>query len=227
MRPRAVFFDLDDTLIDRAGAFTRYVDSLVSRYLSLLPAARRADAVAWMHAVDARGGASRSAFCQQVTEAFPCLGLTPDALWEDMATRLPQLVQADAGVCDWVASVARCRPVVVVSNGSARVQRTKLARAGLAEVLPEVFLSGEVGAAKPDARIFEAALAHVGRSPEEVLHVGDDPERDVVGAARLGLATCWVSHGRPWPSALPPPTFTVECIPSRIDDIAGVLTRWT
>ena len=227
MRPRAVFFDLDDTLIDRAGAFTRYVDSLVSRYLSLLPAARRAEAAAWMHEVDGRGGASRSAFCQQVTQAYPCLGLTPDALWEDMASRLPQLVQEDVGVCDWVASVARSRPVAVVSNGSARVQRTKLARAGLAEVLPDVFLSGEVGASKPDARIFEAALAHVGRSPEEVLHVGDDPERDIVGAARLGLATCWVSHGRPWPSALPPPMFTVECIPSRLDDIAGVLTRWT
>ncbi|QDE67990.1 MULTISPECIES: HAD family hydrolase [Myxococcus] len=227
MRPRAVFFDLDDTLIDRAGAFTRYVDTLVSRYLSLLPEARRAEAVVWMHEVDGRGGASRSAFCQQVTKAYPCLGLTPDALWEDMASRLPLLVQEDAGVCDWVASVARCRPVAVVSNGSARVQRTKLARAGLAEVLPDVFLSGEVGASKPDARIFEAALAHVGRSPEEVLHVGDDPERDVVGAARLGMATCWVSHGRPWPSALPPPMFTVECIPSRLDDIAGVLKRWT
>jgi putative hydrolase of the HAD superfamily len=28
MRPRAVFFDLDDTLIDRAGAFARYVEVL-------------------------------------------------------------------------------------------------------------------------------------------------------------------------------------------------------
>lgn len=227
MRPRAVFFDLDDTLIDRAGAFTRYVGSLVSRYPAVFPEARRAEAVAWLHAVDGRGGASRSAFCLQVTQAFPGLGLTPDALWEDMASRLPHLVHEDLDVCDWVASVARCRPVAVVSNGSARVQRTKLARAGLAEVLPDVFLSGEVGASKPDARIFEAALAHVGRPPEEVLHVGDDPERDVMGAARLGLATCWVSHGRPWPSALPPPTFTVACIPSRLEDIAGVLTRWT
>ncbi len=227
MRPRAVFFDLDDTLIDRAGAFARYVDSLVSRHPAAFPVARRAEAVAWLHAVDGRGGTARSAFCEQVTEAFPGLGLTPEALWEDLATHLPRLVQEDAGVCDWVADVVRSRPVAVVSNGSARVQRTKLARAGLADVLTEVFLSGEVGASKPDARIFEAALAHVGREPEEVLHVGDDPERDVVGAAKLGLATCWVSHGRPWPSALPPPTFTVECIPSRLDDIAGVLTRWT
>ncbi len=227
MRPRAVFFDLDDTLIDRAGAFTRYVDSLISRYPVAFPEARRAEAVAWLHAADGRGGVSRSAFCQQVTEAFPGLGLTPDALWEDMASHLPRFVREDAGVCDWVVSVARSRPVAVVSNGSARVQRAKLARAGLADVLPDVFLSGEVGASKPDARIFQAALAQVGRLPEEVLHVGDDAERDVVGAARLGMATCWVSHGRPWPSGLPPPTFTVPCISSRIEDIAGVLSRWT
>ncbi|WP_225410864.1 HAD family hydrolase [Stigmatella hybrida] len=227
MRPRAVFFDLDDTLIDRAGAFARYVDGLIARYPAAFPPSRRAALVSDIHAWDRRGGSDRSVFCHQVTAACPGLGLTPEALWEDMSSRLPRLVVPDDGVCAWLSTFTAGRPVAVVSNGSGRVQRTKLAQARLVELLPDVFLSGEVGAEKPDPRIFQAALARVDRAPGEVLHVGDDPERDIAGAARLGLATCWVSHGREWPRELPPPMFTVERMTARIEDFAEVLARWT
>ncbi|MDC0709633.1 HAD family hydrolase [Stigmatella sp. ncwal1] len=227
MRPRAVFFDLDDTLIDRAGAFARYVEGLIERHPAAFPPLHRAEQLARIHAWDQRGAADRASFCLRVTAAFPALGFTPEALWEDMSSRLPRLVGPDEGVCEWMGSLTARQSVAVVSNGSGRVQRTKLAQARLTELLPDVFLSGEVGAAKPDPRLFQAALARVGRAPGEVLHVGDDPERDIAGAARLGLATCWVSHGREWPRELPPPTFTVERITTRVQDIAGVLARWT
>jgi putative hydrolase of the HAD superfamily len=212
MRPRAVFFDLDDTLIDRAGAFARYLEDLVSRHPEAFPRERRAEDLASLHALDGRGYTERSAFCRQVTTAFPGMGLSPEALWEDVSTRLPGFIQPQASVRELVEWVRARLPVAVVSNGSARVQRAKLARAGLEDVLPDVFLSGEVGVEKPDPRIFSAALARVGLAPGEVLHVGDDPVRDVVGAARVGLATCWVSHGRPWPPELPPPLWTVDCV---------------
>jgi putative hydrolase of the HAD superfamily len=227
MRPRAVFFDLDDTLIDRAEAFARYVEGLIERYPAAFPPALRAGQVARIQAWDHRGGADRTLFCRQVTAACPGLGLTPEALWEDMSSRLPRLVVPDAEVRAWLGTLTAQRPVAVVSNGSGRVQRMKLAQAGLLEVLPDVFLSGEVGAEKPDPRIFQRALDRVGREPGEVLHVGDDPERDIVGAARLGLSTCWVSHGREWPRGLPPPTFTVERISARPQALAEVLARWT
>ena len=38
-----------------------------------------------------------------------------------------------------------------------------------------------------------------------MLHVGDDPDLDVIGAARAGLRTCWINragddgHMRRWP----------------------------
>ena len=46
----------------------------------------------------------------------------------------------------------------------------------------EYVLSYEVGAAKPDPRIFEAALSRIGVEPEQALMVGDSVEND--GAAR-------------------------------------------
>lgn len=227
MRPRAVFFDLDDTLIDRAGAFARYVEHLFVRFPHAFPEPRRAEARAELHALDRRGASDRSAFCRRVTETFPGLGMEPARLWEDMSGLLPAYVRGDDAVQALVRGLTQRQPVAVVSNGSGRVQRAKLHHSGLMHVLPEVFLSGEVGADKPDPRIFQAALAHVDRAPEDVLHVGDDPERDIAAAARLGLATCWVSHGRTWPDGLPLPTFTVERIVGDTGPIAEVLARWT
>ncbi|MDZ4117354.1 MAG: HAD family hydrolase, partial [Xanthomonadaceae bacterium] len=58
----------------------------------------------------------------------------------------------------------------------------------------------EHGAAKPDASIFHAACARLKLAPGEVLHVGDDPHLDVVGAHGAGLRGCWINrHGHVWP----------------------------
>lgn len=76
----------------------------------------------------------------------------------------------------------------VVSNIAWDI-RTVLDAAG-AEA-DEIVLSYEVGAAKPDLRIFEAALARLGVEPAEALMVGDSEEND--GAAReLGCAFAYV-----------------------------------
>lgn len=216
---QAILFDLDDTLIDRAGAFSRYLEDLAARHPEAFPPLRRAEHVALLQALDARGYTERTTFCREATSALPALGLTPEALWEDLSSRLPGFVQPCPSTGALVAQVRERLPVAVVSNGSGRVQRAKLARAGLAELLPDVFLSGEVGAEKPDPRLFTAALERVGRAPSETLHVGDDPVRDILGAARLGLATCWVSAGRSWPPELPPPTHTV----THIEQLASLL----
>ncbi|MFP2927335.1 HAD family hydrolase [Pyxidicoccus sp. 3LG] len=227
MRPRAVFFDLDDTLIDRADAFTRYVEDLIVRHPAAFAGTQRQAVVAELREWDARGSSDRIGFCQQVTSRYPGIELAPEALWEDMTSRLPGFVQSHLAIRALVMKLSKQLPVTVVTNGSGRMQRQKLAAAKIDMYLPEVFISGEVGEDKPHPFIFGVALAWAERAPKDVLHVGDDPERDIAGAARMGLATCWVSHGRPWPRELPPPTFTVPTITDDVRDIQEVLARWT
>ncbi len=48
-------------------------------------------------------------------------------------------------------------------------------------------MSSELGADKPNPLIFQRALKLSGFSPNEVLHVGDDPQRDWAAAANAGL----------------------------------------
>jgi putative hydrolase of the HAD superfamily len=58
---------------------------------------------------------------------------------------------------------------------------------GLGALLDVVIRPADAGAAKPDARIFAAALARLGIAPHEALYVGDDPDEDIAGAQAAGL----------------------------------------
>jgi FMN phosphatase YigB (HAD superfamily) len=53
--------------------------------------------------------------------------------------------------------------------------------------------SALVGASKPDPRIFQYALRALACSPSQAWMIGDNPEADIDGAARLGLKTCWLA----------------------------------
>ena len=74
----------------------------------------------------------------------------------------------------------------VVSNFDRRLRRV-LADLGLAGFFEEIVLSSEVGADKPDPRIFRHALGLFGVTAKDALHVGDDPHKDG-GAEAVGLS---------------------------------------
>ncbi|RPH43001.1 MAG: HAD family hydrolase [Burkholderiales bacterium] len=77
--------------------------------------------------------------------------------------------------------------LVAVTNGNADVARVGLGRLFSAAVNAHVF-----GCAKPDPRLFHEACRLAGVAPEATLHVGDDPELDVVAARRAGLQAAWL-----------------------------------
>jgi putative hydrolase of the HAD superfamily len=76
--------------------------------------------------------------------------------------------------------------LAIVSNWDCSL-RSVLADLGLAAAVDDVIVSAEVGAAKPDPRIFRAALEHLRCEPENALFVGDSLETDVLGARAAGL----------------------------------------
>ena len=87
-----------------------------------------------------------------------------------------------------------CHRLAVVTNGPSDLQRRKLAVAGLDGRLPDVYISGEVGYGKPDARIFEHALAKLGVGPDEAFVVGDRVNADIAGARAAGVRSAWLNR---------------------------------
>ncbi|WP_395643155.1 HAD family hydrolase [Rudaea sp.] len=81
-------------------------------------------------------------------------------------------------------------PLAAITNGNADLEAI-----GLAPYFRFSLRAGAFGAAKPAAEIFHAACAQLGLAADEVLHVGDDPELDVIGAHRAGLRSVWLHRG--------------------------------
>lgn len=62
-----------------------------------------------------------------------------------------------------------------------------LERSGITALVDGVVTSAEVGAPKPDPRVFERALAIAGVAAPDALHVGDKLDNDVGGAGAAGV----------------------------------------
>jgi putative hydrolase of the HAD superfamily len=95
-----------------------------------------------------------------------------------------------------------------VSNGNA-----DLARCGIAELFDGHITASGAGAAKPDARIFAALIDKAGVEAAQVLHIGDDPLADVVGATRAGMQAVWINRdAKRWPEGFAHPLRTISTL---------------
>jgi len=81
----------------------------------------------------------------------------------------------------------------IVTNGPDAHQRAKMRALGLGEWFsPEkVFVSGALGMAKPDAKIFRHAAAALGAAASDCVYVGDSPTNDVAGACSAKMPVVW------------------------------------
>ncbi len=93
-----------------------------------------------------------------------------------------------------------------MSNGNANLDRIGI------RGLFDFHLNAEgIGAAKPDAGFFDAALTEAGVNAADALHIGDHPLEDVEGARRSGLGAIWANIvQQPWPDDLPAPQHQVS-----------------
>lgn len=204
---RAVFFDLDGTLVDRDAAALRWWDDLVKK--RSLPTGEKARKR--FQELDDHGYRDRAQFAEALVDAFPALRMTPAEVAEDFVRGIPAWVEPDEEVDAVVDSLAKRYRVAVVTNGTVRTQLAKLASAGLADRVP-AFVSEMVGAEKPQPRIFLSAAASFGVDPRDVCFVGDHPQLDIAGAAACGMLTCWISRGREWTLDRVKPDMTIARI---------------
>jgi putative hydrolase of the HAD superfamily len=91
-------------------------------------------------------------------------------------------------------------PLISLSNGNA-----DLVRIGLAHLFHSRISARDVGAAKPEPGIFQAACAALKLPAQAIAHVGDDPVMDVIGARQAGMFAVWLNReGRSWSHAVQP-----------------------
>lgn len=98
---------------------------------------------------------------------------------------------------------------------------------GGALVAPFAAATGQqpVVVGKPQPLLFEMALARLGSAPAATLMIGDRPDTDIAGAARLGMRTALVRTGRfapgeAWPPGLARPDWDVPALEQLLRELA-------
>ena len=85
----------------------------------------------------------------------------------------------------------RCR-LFLASNGTARVQESRLKSAGIGPYFQQVFISQKLGANKPSPAFFHRCFAQIPDfDPQKALMIGDSLTSDIRGAKGAGIAACW------------------------------------
>jgi putative hydrolase of the HAD superfamily len=158
------------------------------------------------------------------------LGLDDAALVErwraEHMARLKAQVREVEGHAALLASLhGRARTAVCSNFTDGETALRVLDEAELRTSLDAVAISDGVGWRKPRREIFGAVADALGVSPREILHVGDNLDADVAGAAAAGMRTAWLTRRVADPSAAflryrgPRPEFTI----SSLAEVGGLL----
>jgi putative hydrolase of the HAD superfamily len=219
MLPRAIFFDLDDTIIDDSSnveeAWLAAVES-ESRALAGISAAEVVAAVhevrAWYWSDPERHRVGRAdliaASTSILTEALRRFGVEDESLARRISNRYREL--RDGGRALFPGAIEVLEQVrslgvasALLTNGASEAQRAKLAQFDLARHFDYICIEGEFGCGKPDERVYSGALKALQCEPATTWMIGDNLEWDVAAPMRLGITGIW--HDR-FKSGLPADT---------------------
>lgn len=201
MRP-ALYFDLDNTLIDRNAAMSDCLQSFFEQYLPQLDYAVYQTKLL---AQDNWGYTSRTIFCQWFIDFFHqknlLLNWTADSFWLFLKENISRFVPpATADLIKVLQQLQAHYQLGIVTNGSVANQSAKIRQAGFDKIFSSarIHISEAYGYAKPNPVLWQTILEKDNLTTSQLTYIGDDPIKDIEHVRPLGITTIWVSHYRPW-----------------------------
>jgi len=208
--PRAILFDLDDTLI-RAyaqpeeawrrllGAFAEPLDApdaaAIERVRAVVMDEARSlwsdQAVAARWRLDIPGARRLS-----TRRALSRLGYDDEALADRIADAFTEMRRQEYRLYpDAHTTVDALRQagvkLALVTNGASAIQRDKIERFDLAHRFHHIQIEGEFGQGKPEPAVYRHALERLGCAACDAWMVGDNYEWEVEAPQKLGLCGIW------------------------------------
>ncbi|QIZ68365.1 HAD family hydrolase [Geobacillus subterraneus] len=211
-RWEAVWFDLDETLIDYERTFCAAIRHCFHHFFPAAPVSFSVWFPIFKEACDRHwddyeaGTLTRRAYRRvRFLDAARACQIEAD---EEMADRfhayfdeaVSRFAVALPGMTDLLGQLRAANvPLGVISNGSGAIQRGKLAACGLHRFFRSdaVVISEEVGYKKPAAAIFHYARNK--RPSEQLVYVGDSWKLDVEGALGAGWEAVYFRPRQPAP----------------------------
>jgi len=224
--PRAILFDLDDTILSAFGKAPdqwRRVIAAFAEHLEPHPPAEIIDAILaysrylwademrhkhWRHRIgEARRHIVANAFAELRARAGRAA--PPPEICDAIADKFNELQHAELGMFPGAhETLDKLKELGVklalVTNGAAAPQRAKVVRFALEHRFDHIQIEGEHGFGKPEEQAYIHALAALGVVASETWMVGDNLEWEVVAPQRLGIYAIWYDgHGQGLPPGSP------------------------
>ena len=239
--PKAIFFDMDDTILDDYAvsdrsweqvcrSFASRIETLGLEAGNLLAEIREIRVWFWNDPErNRRRGLDLRAARQEIFAlALTRLGIEDAALVSEVVDSYMALKSATVELIpDAMDTLRRLRQdgfrLALITNGNAQEQRAKVERAELEPLFEFVLIAGEFGVSKPDQRVFRHTLEQMNVLPAETWMVGDNLLGDVGGAQAVGIYGVWVDgQGTGLPEDSPvKPDRIVQSIVELVPDDGG------
>jgi putative hydrolase of the HAD superfamily len=210
--PRAILFDLDDTLLVAFGpsrsqwrrTLAVVADRLGPIETTVIAAAIDAASTElwgdptqhkyWRHRIgNARRRIVATAFAALAEAGHP---VPPEAVGNALADAYNALHDEELSMFpDAHATLDKLKELGVklalITNGAGEPQRGKVVRFGLEHRFDHIQIEGEHGFGKPEERAYTHAMEMLGVRPHETWMVGDNLEWEIAAPQRLGIYAIW------------------------------------
>jgi putative hydrolase of the HAD superfamily len=194
VNPKAVLFDLDDTLHDRRASVEAFAPALHAHLEPWLGSVNLEQFRHTLHRVDYGGYVPRELFMTRLLAAFGVnSGVDALELAEFWRSSFAAHAQPMRGAREILAHLrGRGIKTGIVTNGTVRLQQAKINALELQ--VDAVVISEQIGAKKPGSTPFLECLKRLEVQPVNAWFVGDHAVNDIAGASAVGLHPFWLER---------------------------------
>ena len=219
---KAIYFDLDNTLVHRARSISVYARRLYDRYSTIFVNTNPEALEAVISKQDNGGYLAKGSGYNSIKEAVSHElhkhfiaddRLSVEQLRQHWIENFSNCAVAMEGAYELLSVLAKHNfHIGIISNGA---HKTRVMTANQLQNIGKVkqIVSSEAfGIKKPNSEIFTATAGAVGFSADECWYVGDHPINDIFGARQAGMNTIWLKGFHDWPDNLEQPEHSVASL---------------
>ncbi|CAM3142551.1 YjjG family noncanonical pyrimidine nucleotidase [Sporolactobacillus spathodeae] len=225
---KALFFDVDDTLLDFHAAEEGALHLLFDEQGIPLTADIHAQYQSYNRTIWQKietGAADRQTLLSnRFAGFFNAFGLSVDGpalegRYQQLLSESHQLID---GAWNVLTALKKSYPLYIVTNGVSKTQYRRLRDSRLDTLFEAIFVSEDAGAQKPSAEFFNYVFDQLDPiQPERGLIIGDSLSSDIRGGINSGMDTCWFNPNHQAQNAVITPSYEID----QLRDLLPILSK--
>ena len=210
MKKTTIFFDMDNTLIDRMQAAQKTYRYILEN--STIPFEEYDEVFNLMWSMDNNGEFPKADIFKEVALRYNYdqnwINKMVD-LWFDALPEFTIVFEKTVSTLNVLKSKYK---IGMITNGSFKMQSRKIEVAGFAELFDCIVIAGKYQMSKPQKELFLMACEQIGCQPQEAYFVGDSIKNDIQGSKDVGMTPIYIWRDDTKPCTIKdvPQIYTIE-----------------